>query len=358
MSIPPSPAEATPLRGPVSPAIAPGNSPVRALRSAFYDSLRLLLVPFLPGRWARLCLISLFLGGGASTAAFHWSLGSLPSNLELGWRLEDLQEFLAENTWLLGLFVVLALTAGLLLLYIRAMCRFALVDTILERHAALRISMRKHRPQVRSYFRWLLGVLVAIGLAFSAAALIVRPYLSTTEGSLTASLLVATMLAGTVLAGLLIAGLVALTDDLAVPLMVAERLPLAAAWRRLLGFVRAEPAAFGLYLLLRFVVAIGAAVAALLFLFPTLLILFSGAIITGALSILSLRLLGIEWVWNPATLILAALALLLLSGLVLALFSLAGMPGVVLLQTFGIHFISPRVPTLHMLSESNLQGGS
>jgi hypothetical protein len=337
---------------------SPASSPVEALRAAFYDTLRLLFVPFLPGRWIRLCLIGLFLGGGTSTAAFHWSLSSLPSDFGLGWRLESFQMFLAENAWLLGVMVLVALAVGLSLLYIRALCRFALVDTILERRAALRMAARKHRALTRSYFRWLLGILVTMGLSFSTVVLLVRPYLSTTETSLTTSLLVAALLAGTVLAGLLLAGFAALTDDLAVPVMVAERLPLAAAWRRLLGLARAEPISFVLYLLLRFVVAIGAGVAALLFLFPTLLTLFSGAMITSTLTVISLRFWGVEWVWNPATLLLAVLALLMLSTLILALLSLAGMPGVVLLQTFGIRFVSPRIPTLRMLSESASQDGS
>lgn len=358
MSFSPSPAEATPLRGQSAFPLHPSGLPVEALRAAFHDTLRLLFVPMTAGRWARLCLICLFLGGGTSTAAFHWSLGSLPSEIGLDWRLAAARVYLAEQPWALGAFVLAVLIGGLILLYLRALCRFALVDTILERRVSPRISIRRHRALARSYYGWLLGALVTLGTFFSVVLILARPHLRAGESSLAVTLFVAGLLAATVLAGLALAVLVALTDDLVVPVMIAERLPFTTAWRRLLVCARAERSTFAVYLLLRFILAVGVGVATLLFLFPALLTLFSGAIITSALAVLSARLLGMEWVWNAATLTLATAALALLIAIVLALLSLAGMPGVVLLQSYGIRFVSPRFPTLRMIAESASQEGS
>jgi hypothetical protein len=47
--------------------------------------------------------------------------------------------------------------------------------------------------------------------------------------------------------------------------------------------------------------------------------------------------------------VLAALALVLLIGLLLLLLGVAGMPGQVLLQSFGMRFLASRVPALDAL---------
>jgi hypothetical protein len=94
---------------------------------------------------------------------------------------------------------------------------------------------------------------------------------------------------------------------------------------------------------------VAAGAAALFFLFPILVGLFSGAIITGVLVLLSLRLLGLTWAWNPLTTALASAALLLLIAVVLILLSVVGMPGQLLIQNLGIRFISARVPSVKAL---------
>jgi hypothetical protein len=55
-------------------------------------------------------------------------------------------------------------------------------------------------------------------------------------------------------------------------------------------------------------------------------------------------LLGFAWAWNPITVALALAALVLLIGVLLILLSVAGMPGQVFLQDYGLRFILPRLP--------------
>jgi signal transduction histidine kinase len=113
--------------------------------------------------------------------------------------------------------------------------------------------------------------------------------------------------------------------------------------------MRAEAGAFTLYVVLRFVVSVGVGTAVLFVLFPTLVVLFSGAIIVAALILLTLQVVGVAWVWTPLTVVLAALAVLVLTGLLLILLSVAGMPGQVFLQGFGMRFVASRVPALDAL---------
>jgi len=334
------------------PATA-GLSPAEALTSAFSDTLRLLFSPFDLRRWIKLSIVCLFLGGGTSSAAFHWSLGSLPSEVGVRDVLIQGRAYLAQHLWLIVLAIALGLGLGLSVLYLRALFRFVLVDTIVKREILVRQAISEFRPLAHSYFFWLLGALLVAGTVLAAGVLAVLPHLRTTpaagRGSLVFTAALATILLAEVFAGLIVALVIMLTDDLAVPVMYAEGLRLLAAWRKLWRYARGESGSFALYVLLRFVVSVGVGVAVLFFLFPVLVALFSGAIILGALVVLALRLVGIAWVWNLLTLVLASLALLLLMGLLLVLLSLAGMPGQVFLQNFGMRFIAPRVPSLSAL---------
>jgi hypothetical protein len=192
-----------------------------------------------------------------------------------------------------------------------------------------------------------------VGAALGTGILLTFPYLRTAAASRSHSIAFSLTLAGLLLAqvlvGLALALMIILTDDLAVPIMYAERLPLLAAWRNLWRVMRVEAGAFTLYVMLRFVVSVGVGIAALFVLFPTLLVLFSGAVISAALVVLTLRVVGVAWVWTPFTIVLAALALVPLTGLLLILLSVVGMPGQVFLQGFGMRFVASRVPALESL---------
>jgi hypothetical protein len=148
-----------------------------------------------------------------------------------------------------------------------------------------------------------------------------------------------------------------LTDDLVVPLMYADRLPLPSAWGELWRKMRHDPTSFAVYILLRFALSVGVSVAVLLFLVPLLVGVFSGAIIVGVTVVLALHLVGLAWVWNLPTISLALAALVLLSAVLVILLSAVGMPGQVFLQGFGLRFIAARSPSLKTLcSVSGGQG--
>ena len=320
------------------------------LAAAFSDTVQLLFRPFHLRRWIRLSAVCLLLGGGASSAAFQWSLGSLPVEIGLQDKLARWQEYAAENSWVIVAAICLGMLLGVLLVYVRAVCRFVLIDAIVEGEVRPRQAARELRPQAHSYFFWVLGVLGVAGTLLAGAILLVFPYLRTTAAArgetITFSIALAALLLGEMALGLFVALLILLTDDLALPIMYAERLRLPAAWRRLGRMARSEVRSFAFYVLLRFAASVGVGVVVLLVLFPILLTVFSGATIIGALVLLTFRLLGLAWVWNAVTLLMAALAVLVLIGILLVVLGIGGMPGQVFLQTFGIRFVAQRLPTL------------
>jgi hypothetical protein len=339
----------------------PGVSAVQALSQAWDDSLEFLFKPMDIERWFWLSFICLFLGGGASSAAFNWSLGSLPGDVGLARVLGPLREYIVLHLWLIILTVTLGLSLTLVLLYLRAVLRFVLVDALVSRAVRLGAAWTETRPLGRSYFWWLLATLLLVGASLTSGAIAVIPHLRSLASAGTRSFLFWVTLTGLllvdILVGLLLALMVTLTDNLVVPIMYAEGLALLPAWRKLWQSLRTEVGAFAVFVLLRFAVGVAVAAGAVLFLFPILLGLFSGAIITGVLVLLGLRLLGLAWAWNPLTTSLAFAALLLLIGAIFILLTVVGMPGQLLIQNFGIRFISARVPALKVLLHSKTQAG-
>ena len=264
---------------------------------------------------------------------------------------------LTRHPALLLLCAALAVTFGVVLVYLRALCRFALVASILRKEVLHRSSVKEIRPLAGSYFRWLLGALLLMGVLLAAGAFVGMHYLRITDrASLPASFLLALLLLGEGFVGLLAGLAISMTDDLVVPIIYAERLAMFAAWRRLLAKIRTEAGAFTLFVFLRVVVSVGVGIAVLFFLFPALVTVFSGAILIAVPVVTALQFVGLTWVWTPVTSILTGAALLLLMALLLVLLSVAGMPGLVFLQTFGLRFMTPRVPALARLwQEHTLQ---
>ncbi|HEY6274269.1 MAG TPA: hypothetical protein VIX19_19975 [Terriglobales bacterium] len=332
-------------RSPETPLTA-----TRALTTAFHDTADLLLKPVDASRWLKLSIVCLFLGGGTPSAAFNWSLGSLPGDIGLSNLLSRVRETVGEHVWLIV--VVTCAGLGLLvgLLYLRSVFRFVLVDSILRREVRFRPGLEETRKLGRSYFRWLLSGAVGITFALLAGAMLVYPYLRTAAATGRRSPAFWSVLGGVlildVLIGLAVALVVVLTDDFVVPIMYAEHLPLLTAWRKLAPKLKTEPWPFAGYVFVRFGVAVATSVATLFLLFPLLLGLFSGAIITGGLVVLALRLLGFLWSWNPLTVSLTVAGFCTLLGLVLVVLSVVGMPAQLLLQDFGIRFIASHFPSV------------
>jgi hypothetical protein len=331
----------------------PAISPAGAISWALDDTLRLLFGPFDAWRWARLSLLCLFLGGTTPSAAFQWSLSALPSDLRLADLVADARQYVVQHPSLIFLAIVFALAMGLGFLYLRSVFRFILVDSLVKRVVGLKSAWFALRPLGQSYFWWLVGTLLALTTTFSLMVIVAFPGLQAASGSgpgkLFATASLALILSLIVFLGLAVGLLVMLTDDLVVPLMYAERLPLPAAWRELWQKMRRDPASFAVYVLLRFALSVGVSVGVLLFLVPLLIGVLSGTIIVAATVVLALHLVGLAWVWNLPTISLAVAALVLLCAILVILMSAVGMPGQVFLQGFGLRFIAARSPSLDTL---------
>jgi hypothetical protein len=263
------------------------------------------------------------------------------------------RQFVEQHPSLIFLLIVFALALGLCFLYLRSVFRFILVDALVKMEIAPGPAWSALRALGESYFWWLLGTLVGLAAVFSFMVIVAFRGLQAVStggpGKLFATASLALILSLIVLLGLAVALLIMLTDDLVVPLMYADRLPLPSAWRKLWQKMRHDPTSFAVYILLRFVLSVGVSVAVLLFLVPLLVGVFSGAVIVAAVVVLALHLVGLTWVWSLPTISVALAALVLLSAILVILLSAVGMPGQVFLQDFGLCFIAARSPSLEVL---------
>jgi hypothetical protein len=332
-------------------------SPIESLSPAWNETLRLLFRPFIARRWIALSVVCLFLGGGTSTAAFQWGFAALPIDIHAPELLFRIRLVIAQHLSLIVLAVVLSLGLVLGLVYARCVLRFVLVDAVINQDLAVGAAWKSLKSSGRSYFLWLLGAVGAI-LAIVCGVMIVSfRYLSRAGAAghpaWVASLLLVTELVAVVFIGMLVAITITLTDDLVVPLMYAGRISLPAAWGIVWRISRRDPGTFLFYIVLRFAVSMGISIAALFVLFPILMGLSSGALVTAALVILALRTVGLAWAWNPLTIFLGVVALGLLTAVLFALLSVVGMPGQVYLQNYGVRFIASRVPSLEALCRAS-----
>ena len=328
-------------------------SPIESLHPAWNATVSLLFRPFDRRRWIGLSLVCLFLGGGTSTAAFQWGFGALPSDLHTSELLLRIRLAMAQHASLMVLAVIASLGLVLGLIYARCVLRFVLIDAVLNQEVAVGAAWKNLKSYGRSYFLWLLGVVGAVLLTVFGAAIASLRYLALLREVdhpwWAAALLIVTELVAVILIGLTIAVVITLTDDLVAPVMYADKISLSAAWRIVGKIARRDHGAFVLYLVLRFAVGMGISIAVLFVLFPLLMGISAGGLVTAALGLLTLRAVGLAWVWNPWTISLAAVALGIFTSLLFALLSVVGMPGQVYLQNYGVRFIASRVPSLQAL---------
>jgi hypothetical protein len=336
-------------------------SPIESLSPAWNETLRLLFRPFIGRRWIALSVVCLFLGGGTSTAAFQWGFGALPIDVHASDLLLRLRLIITQHLSLIVLATVLSLSLIFGLIYVRCVLRFVLIDAVIKQDVAVGAAWKSLKPFGRSYFLWLLGVVGGIVAMVSGVTVVSFRFLNFLREAghpwWVASVLLVTELVAVVFVGLLVAILITLTDDLVAPVMYADRVSLPAAWKIVWRISRRDPGLLLFYVVLRFAVSMGISVAVLFVLFPVLMGLSSGALVTAALVILALRMIGLAWVWNPVTIFLGGLALCIFTGLLFALLSVVGMPGQVYLQNYGVRFIASRVSSLGALCRASVPLG-
>jgi hypothetical protein len=232
-----------------------------------------LLLPVDVGRWLRLAVIAVFVGGlgggggggGANANAGSVNVGSgdLPvPPFGPGPGAGRAGGLLPVTPTRVVLLVAGVLAAVVLLWLVFAavagVMEFVLLDAVTTRDVRIRAPFRRDLGPGLRLFAFRLGLLL-LGLAVVAPLVVGAFGLGLGPGALVASLLLLVPLV--VVLGLLGALVSRLTTDLVVPTMAAEGVGVLRGWRRLLPEVRANLRAFALYVVVRVVLGVAAAVA-------------------------------------------------------------------------------------------------
>ena len=219
---------------------------------------RRFLFPFEFRTWLRLAVIAFFLGGaGTPTNVFNFGLdgsGGMPSDVPF-----VPPDVALPTEGILGLVLAIAAIAALLGLafaILGAIMQFVLVDAVVSREVHLRqfVSERVGKG-VR-----LFGFQLVVGLVIAAvvAALVVPVILAGGGPALWLMVLAIPLF----LALVLIAGLtILLTTDFVVPVMITRDIGVLDGWRAFWPTLRENLAQVGVYVVLRWVLALGVAIA-------------------------------------------------------------------------------------------------
>jgi hypothetical protein len=327
-------------------------SAVDAVTPAMELTKRQLFQPFRGGRWARLALVTLLSGemaGGGFN--FSWPQGrGGRSNDFLALASPSLEKIL---TWLpaLLLLVIAAVALVLLLIYIHSVFRFILFDSVLHDRCEIKAGWRRWQTQGTSYFLWLicfglvtllgLAVLVGVPLVFAWSAGAFRQ----PKQHLVLLIVGGLLLLFLVFVYFVAAGVVGLfAKDFLVPMMALQNLGVVEAWRRFRPMLEMDKSGYALYVLMKVVLAIGAAI---LFGIAGLLVILA-LLIPFAVIALALYLIwvGLGLHWNPATIGVAVLLGVVVLAAVIYVMGWVFTPAAVFFQAYVLHFFGGRYPAL------------
>jgi len=342
-------------------------SAVDCVQPALQHTREQLFTRFRFGQWSRLALVGILaaelhvggcnfgnLGNTWPRIPHKSGRGFLPSSsLPSGWPPFNPAHIPAHMGQFVGLIVAVifvAIVFAFIFLYINSVFRFILFDSVLRRECSIGEGWRKWRRAGGRFFLWqivfliatwlFLAVLVGLPLALAFAA-----GWATNLTQHLGRLIVGVLLLGVLIAAfVLIAAVVqVLAKDFLVPIMALENLNFADGWHRLLAMIGREKGRYAVYLLLKLVLSIAAAILfSIIAIIPALFV-----IVPGVVAVVAGHEAGLGW--NVTTISLAIIFGSLLLLLLIYLIALVCVPATVFFPAYALHFLAARYPNLDAL---------
>jgi hypothetical protein len=336
-------------------------SAVDCVQPAITHTREQLFRPFRFGQWSRLALVGILAAelhaGGCNFSGFNlpWSA---PQRRTHGMFVAaspfprlDPSHFdpsrIAQFAGLIIAIILLMMVLFFIFLYINSVFRFILFDSVLKKHCSIGDGWQRWHRAGRKYFLWqivliiaqglFLGVLIGVPLAMAAALGWFRDF----SHHIGRTIFGAIVLLGLLLVFFLVLSAVQLlAKDFLVPIMALEELDFADGWSRLVAIMRPEPGKFVIYLLLKIVLALAAAIVfSIIAVIPTLFI-----ILPAILAAFAAHAAGLGW--NVATASLAVITGTILVVILIYAIALVSVPATVFFPAFSIYFFASRYPRL------------
>ena len=332
-------------------------SAVDCVQPAIQHTRDQLFRPFRFGQWSRLALVG-FLAAELHTSGCNFNSFSIPVPQQPR-RGQDFlaapfphidPSHIAQFAGLIGVVVVLAVILFFLFLYINSVFRFILFDSVVKKRCSIGEGWALWHRAGRRYFLWQIVLLIAevlfmaflIGVPLAVAAML--GWFKDVQQHIGRTVLGVIFLIGLALVFALLAVAVQLlAKDFLVPIMALEGVDFADGWSRLLALIRPEPGKYVVYLLLKIVLAIAAAV---LFGIVTLVPILA-LVVPAVLAVFAGYKAGLGW--NVTTVSLAIVFGAMLLAMLLYLVALVSVPATVFFPAFSIYFFASRYPQLDAL---------
>ncbi len=334
-------------------------SAVDCVQPALQHTRDQLFRPFRLGQWSRLALVG-FLAAELHTSGCNFNGFNFPSSShprrgnEFTSTLGPFPHFdparIAQFAALFAAIVAVAIVLFIFFLYLNSVFRFILFESVLKKHCSIGDGWSRWHRAGRRYFLWqivlivaeglFLGVLIGVPLALAGAL----GWFRNAGEHLARSVLGVMFLVALLLLFLLFAAVVQLlAKDFLVPIMALEDVDFADGWSRLVALMRPEPGKYAVYLLLKIVLAIAAAIVfGIVTLIPILAI-----VVPAALAVFAGYKAGLGW--NVATVSVAIILGGMLMAVLVYLVALISVPATVFFPAFSIYFFASRYPRLDAL---------
>lgn len=252
------------------------------LEGAFHRT-KSLLWPVRWGVWLRLAVVALFLGGGIS----------MPDIFQYQFDGSDFAAGTAGSFSGVAPMVILGIIAvvlGIALLWtlIGAMMQFVFVDMLSTEDIHIRRFFRERLGKGARLFLFEIALIAVMILAVAAFVFMLIGFGGAGPGAATSLLIIA--LIPVILVAALLFGLVfLLTTDFVVPIMIREDCGIIAGWRRLIGMIASRFWQTVVYVIVRFVLGLVAAIAQAILVILTLVVIAIPFILVGIVLLAALQ---------------------------------------------------------------------
>jgi hypothetical protein len=338
-------------------------SAVDTVSLAFQHTKKQLVGPFRFWQWTRLAVVGLLAGemgsGGCNVPGgnFNWPQQSGASKHLLGQHLLE-QDWPKIDPAILGGLIAVLVVSGFVFLivmtYVSSVMRFILFDSVLAKECHIRQGWGRRQGAGWKYFLWQLGYLLVL-LAGMVVLLGIPAGIAFALGWVTApgDHVLGLVLAGTlvffVMAIFLVAAAViqVLTKDFVVPQMALDGIGAMEGWRRLWPMLQAEKGGYGLYVLMKIGLAIGAGIIIGIVSVILALVVAIPTVGLGIVVALTGKTAGLTW--NAATITLAVIVGCILFAAFMYLIALISVPAIVFFPAYAMYFFAPRYRALSLV---------
>ena len=332
-------------------------SAVDCVQPAIQHTREQLFSHFRIGQWSRLALVGILAAEMHASGCNFGNFGQLLSqppkrtNEFLSMPFPNIDPArIAQFAGLIAAMLLLAVVVFFVFLYINSVFRFILFDSVLRKECSIGKGWQRWHRTGRRFFLWqlvyaistsmVLGLLIGIPLLFAVSAGWFKDSKSHIAGMVGGVI----FLVGIVLIFALAAAIVQmLAKDFLVPIMALENLDFADGWSRLIGLMRGEPGKYAVYLLMKFVLSIAAAILfSIVAIIPALVV-----IVPSVLIVLAGKAAGMGW--SAATVSLAIIFGTMALALLIYLVALVSVPATVFFPAYAMYFLAARYPNLGAL---------